>query len=182
MAGRGRRALDAGAARHRVPRGRARLCANQRVVGAETMAALALAVAQGRRQGYRGQAATWRSCVSIRPRWGPCTCRSDAGSASEEEEQAEGLHDRHAVARARPHRLACSGESACSLETDLDLEAPRESGLRGGRHLLGLTSIVGKAMATALLSRDRSGDICAALASAEKAMASMPAPPGCTCR
>jgi hypothetical protein len=68
-----------------------------------------------------------------------------------------------------------------SLETDLDLD----SGTAGGPAfavdgtLLGLTSIVdGSDERRPYYRVIRSGDICAVLASAEKAMASMPAPPG----
>ena len=68
-----------------------------------------------------------------------------------------------------------------SLETDLDLESATAGGpaFAVDGTLLGLTSIVdGSDERRPDYRVIRSGDICAVLASAEKAMASMPAPPG----
>ncbi len=67
------------------------------------------------------------------------------------------------------------------LETDLDLESATAGGpaFAADGTLLGLTSIVDDSDERRPYYRViRSGDICGALASAEKAMASMPAPPG----
>ena len=68
-----------------------------------------------------------------------------------------------------------------SLETDLDLESATAGGpaFAADGTLLGLTSIVDDSDERRPYYRVvRSGDICAALASAGKAMAIMPAPPG----
>jgi hypothetical protein len=67
-----------------------------------------------------------------------------------------------------------------SLETDLDLESATAGGpaFAADGTLLGLTSIVdGSDERRPYYRVIRRGDICAALASAEKAMAGMPAPP-----
>jgi S1-C subfamily serine protease len=68
-----------------------------------------------------------------------------------------------------------------SLETDLDLESTTAGGpaFAVDGTLLGLTSIVdGSDERRPYYRVIRPGDICAVLASAEKAMANMPAPPG----
>ena len=143
MAGRGRRALDAGAARHRVPGGRARACCDQPARGRrrDDGGGAALAVAQGRRQGDDGR---------TRPRRGDPAYRSGRDGIRHTrvarmrghgepgaQEGAEGLRDRHAVAHAEGHIVWRARANRPTLARNRSRSRERHgwrSSLRGGRH------------------------------------------------
>ena len=132
MAGRGRRALDAGAARHRVPRGRAGAGCDQPAHGRrrDDGGGPALAVAQGRRQGNRGPTGPRRGDPAHRSgRLGsvnPCHSGARPRLARSRKRGRRSSRSTRRCSCRSPHRPACSGESAHTRSKPISISrAPR---------------------------------------------------------